>query len=356
MHKLKMRNIFLTLIIILVGIFTNNAFATTSTTSSAVMASTSESLALSSDNEIEIAREWQFNNGLNKNLNFGENNDDIKIVQNALFDLGFIKNQENITGYFGPMTLAAIKSFQKENNIPVTGFIGEKTRKIINNLYFNALCPTSSEQYPDLSLLNVSKAVNLPKDYIPKDLVDLSNYHIKTIGIICLNKNAAINLEAMFENAKSQGINLAVTSGFRSYQIQNFLYKYWQEIEGLKALDEIAPPGNSEHQLGTAVDLTGASLNFRAVDKSFLNSPEYQWLENNSYKYGFIMSYEGKDINNEYILEPWHYRFVGDVLANKIHNENLSLENYLQIFNQFINKIISNIGNTDLENLFKNID
>jgi len=68
------------------------------------------------------------------------------------------------------------------------------------------------------------------------------------------------------------------------------------------------------------------------------------------------MSYEGKDINNEYILEPWHYRFVGDVLANKIHNENLSLENYLQTFNQFINKIISNIGNTDLENLFKNID
>lgn len=345
-----MKNKFFVLIFIILTAINNHAFATDNA-SNPIVSTSDKALALSSDSELEILRLWQSNNGLNKNLSFGDNNDDVKIIQNALFNLGFINDQDDITGFFGPKTLAATKIFQKENIIPTTGFVGEKTRNIINGLYFNALCPMSSGQYPDQTFLSVGKFIGLPQNYIPQDLVSLGDYNIKTFGIICLKRNAATNLENMFKDAKNQKINLAVTSGFRSYQIQNFLYNYWLKSEGSKALNEIAPPGNSEHQLGTAVDLTGASVNFQAVDKNFINSPESQWLENNAYKYGFIMSYEGKNADNEYISEPWHYRFVGDVLASRIHDRNLPLENYLQIFNKSADKIISNtIGNMDLEN------
>ncbi len=51
-------------------------------------------------------------------------------LQNFLIESGHMKGVA--TGYFGGQTLAAVKKYQKANNISATGFVGEKTRKIIN--------------------------------------------------------------------------------------------------------------------------------------------------------------------------------------------------------------------------------
>ena len=77
-------------------------------------------------------------------------------------------------------------------------------------------------------------------------------------------------------------------------------------------------PGTSEHQLGIAVDISGAVY---AI---------YPWLQENSWKYGFIMRYPpDKTAITGISGEEWHYRYVGVDAATEMHERNLCLEEYL---------------------------
>ncbi len=55
---------------------------------------------------------------------------DVKELQKRLFAEGLFK--EDITGYFGNLTLLAVRAFQSKNNLPSTGFVGSMTRAILN--------------------------------------------------------------------------------------------------------------------------------------------------------------------------------------------------------------------------------
>ena len=67
----------------------------------------------------------------------------------------------------------------------------------------------------------------------------------------------------------------------------------------------VALPGTSEHQLGMAVDINPARDQAKADQL-------YEWLNHNSYKYGFILRYPAdKTEITGTIYEPWHYRYVG---------------------------------------------
>lgn len=61
----------------------------------------------------------------------------------------------------------------------------------------------------------------------------------------------------------------------------------------------------------------------------------YEWLENNSYKYGFVKRYadDKKDITG-IINEPWHFRYVGIEAAKVMYEKNLCLEEYIDLINQ----------------------
>jgi D-alanyl-D-alanine carboxypeptidase len=75
-----------------------------------------------------------------------------------------------------------------------------------------------------------------------------------------------------------------------------------------------ADQGYSEHQLGTTVDITDETVG--GTYASFAQTEAYEWLLDNAYKHGFILSYpEG---NEFYIFEPWHWRFVGTDLARDL--------------------------------------
>ena len=80
----------------------------------------------------------------------------------------------------------------------------------------------------------------------------------------------------------------------------------------------VAVPGCSEHQLGIAVDINGATYDL------------YFWLQENSYKYGFIFRYPGNktDITGT-AEEVWHYRYVGVEAATEMYEQGLCLEEYL---------------------------
>lgn len=54
-------------------------------------------------------------------LEYEQDNDDVLAMQQRLFDLGYIDDEENVTGYYGDVTKAAVKAFQKNNEIEETG-------------------------------------------------------------------------------------------------------------------------------------------------------------------------------------------------------------------------------------------
>lgn len=260
--------------------------------------------------DISSLKIWQQNSGFRKNLSLNDKNNDVKLLQKALSTDPEIYPAGTVTGFLGKNTKKALISFQKENNILVTGLFDEKTRGKMNGIFYNELCPTQIVEYPDFTDFVFLKNENkLPDDFIPKDLKNIQDANIKSMGgIICLRADALESLKNMFEDAKEDGIIFAVTSGFRKLEIQKWLVNYYISLLGEDGLNVIAQPGYSEHQLGTAVDLTGSSMGYRSTDHNFENTVEYNWLQENASKYGFFMSYPIG--NSDYIFEPWHYRFL----------------------------------------------
>jgi peptidoglycan hydrolase-like protein with peptidoglycan-binding domain len=67
------------------------------------------------------------------NANFGQGGagDDVRELQERLRALGYFTFPTS-TGYFGPITFAAVQAFQRANGIPATGFVGPLTRAALN--------------------------------------------------------------------------------------------------------------------------------------------------------------------------------------------------------------------------------
>ena len=79
-----------------------------------------------------IKPKYQFN----QDLKVGMRNNDVKILQDCLkYEELFPRTQES-TGFYGGITLKAVKEFQKKYNIePVSGYTGILTRTKLNELY-----------------------------------------------------------------------------------------------------------------------------------------------------------------------------------------------------------------------------
>ncbi len=67
---------------------------------------------------------------INTNLRLGNKGPEVTKLQTYLVQKGY---NTQITGYFGIMTLNAVKKFQLNNEIPSTGYVGPLTRKFINS-------------------------------------------------------------------------------------------------------------------------------------------------------------------------------------------------------------------------------
>ncbi len=177
----------------------------------------------------------------------------------------------------------------------------------------------------------VNKQRPLPAAYVPADLV-VPNVSLRlpnTDPEMSVSKQMVPDLEAMFAAAKKAGLNLQLASGYRSYDLQVVVYNQEVRQNGqAKADQESAKPGTSEHQTGLAADLEPTSRNCE-IENCFADTPEGEWLVANSYKYGFIQRYQkGKEAITGYQYEPWHVRYVGKDLANEVHKNGQTLEEF----------------------------
>ncbi|WP_322796772.1 M15 family metallopeptidase [Tepidiforma sp.] len=175
-------------------------------------------------------------------------------------------------------------------------------------------------------LAPVDKVHRLPADCVPPDLVQLPA-SASAGGAQYLRREAADALLAMFDAAREDGFELRVNSAYRSYETQAATYNYWVQVNGQAYADRTsARPGHSEHQLGTAADVGARGLFL----EDFAGTPEADWLAENAWKFGFVVSYpDGKEHITGYAYEPWHVRYVGRDVAEAVHRSGLTLREYL---------------------------
>ena len=127
--------------------------------------------------------------------------------------------------------------------------------------------------------------------------------------------------------ASANGLNIYISSGYRSYQYQVTVYNNYVAKDGKAMADTYSSrPGNSEHQTGLCFDLN-------SINDSFADTAEGKWVDSNCYKYGFCIRFpKGKDAYTGYQYESWHLRYVGEELATKLYNNGdwISLEEYFR--------------------------
>ena len=197
----------------------------------------------------------------------------------------------------------------------------------------------SSNEKTYLKLAN--KQNPLGRDFVPSSLTTLPSELTLYGKEIQLEATAALAAEALVRELRACGYgDIAVTSGYRSYEYQQILFNTYMSNEKAahpawtqtqceaEVLTYSARPGESEHQTGLCMDLI--STRHVALDESFAQNPAYAWLMENAHHFGFILRYpEDKTAITGYSYEPWHYRFVGTEAATEIHGKGITLEEYL---------------------------
>lgn len=173
----------------------------------------------------------------------------------------------------------------------------------------------------------VNKHRSLTQKYVPKDLVSIDSKYAADNT----QKGARIAVNAfisMYKDAKKEGYDLVINSSYRSYKDQEELSQTYRKLYGDSYVERNLPKlGFSEHQTGLSFDIGSRNSDV------FAESDEYEWVEDNAYKYGFIQRFKKKDeAVTGFRAEPWHYRYVGKKIAKYIYENNISFEEYYAMF------------------------
>lgn len=198
------------------------------------------------------------------------------------------------------------------------------------------------KEYEEYELTDISKDILMLankryflSDYVPDDLVDVGNNY----GVAGKNQklreacyNAFVD---MCNDASKDNIVLFITSAYRPYKTQVKLFNSYLNVDNINVVDTYSSrPGYSDHQTGLAIDILSPGYNL----DTFVSSNASKWLNENAYKYGFILRYpKDKTILTGYTYEPWHYRYVGEDVAKLIYEHDICFEEYYAFYEEYLN-------------------
>lgn len=153
-----------------------------------------------------------------------------------------------------------------------------------------------------------------PQSYVPADLQEIESHQLRA--------EAADAARQMLRDMRAEGVNVTVTSAYRSYDTQVSTYDHWVQKNGQDTADRVsARPGFSEHQTGLALDLAdGTGCDLQAC---FADTEAAQWAAENAAEYGFVLRFpDGQESVTGYSFEPWHFRYVGPDQAKNFESSN----------------------------------
>ena len=172
------------------------------------------------------------------------------------------------------------------------------------------------------------------EEYDPPELVDIEGQKF--------DSRIVEAMKAFVQAARDEGLNVYLSSGYRSYADQNYLYnrKIGQGYTPEQAATIVAPPGTSEHQTGLVCDITDRY--YESKNYELENTELFKWMSVHCQEYGFIVRYprdkaginttEALESVTGIIYEPWHFRYVGVEPAQYIMENNICLEEFLSLY------------------------
>ena len=275
-------------------------------------------------------------------LRYGSKGDDVKRMQERLAELGYDIGKPD--GIFGKGTKAVVQDFQKRNGLTADGEAGPQTlERLYSEDAVGIPVPVPTDVLAEGLPILVNRDHPLDEFFLPADLVLLTDVLPTKLVKVKYKDTMAVRevaeaLKTMLEAAKADGVTKwQISTAYRSYAMQEktlnnkingYLkaHKGWSRSKARNAaLNTVAEPGCSEHQLGLAIDINvpGAS--------SFAGTKQCRWLHEHCWEYGFIVRYtkEKKDITG-IEEEAWHIRYVGVDHAIRIRDLGLCLEEYLE--------------------------
>ena len=242
---------------------------------------------------------------------------------NILLDNNYIKDITNIISisYFHEDNLERYIKYYEKEELDVETILTYVNIGLDNSYYTNV---KNIENQNDILVL-VNKYNKLSNDYVPSDLETINAKYQWYGRSNQLRKDARIAFEEMCEAAIRDNIYIYAGSGYRSYKTQLYLYNNYVSRDGFAAAETYSARASySEHQTGLAMDIANKTDFISEGDK------EYDWLINNSYKYGFILRYpKNKEKITGFMYEEWHYRYVGKETAKEVYESNLTYDEFM---------------------------
>ena len=271
-----------------------------------------------------------------RTLKKGSTGEDVKKLQQALIDLGYLSDTAD--GTFGTKTQDAVTHFQAVNGLDADGLAGAKTQVLL----FSGTALSADQAPPTDFLVLVNRSHKLSKTDVPTDLVEIASVlpsdvvKVKYTGTKA-NRTAVEALGKMLSAAINEGVsNFQISSAYRTYSeqqklVDNSVAKYqknnpsWSRDRCLSATYQtVAPAGSSEHQTGLAFDITVPGV-------SFTGTEQQKWLHQHCAEYGFIVRFTAeKQKLTGFVAESWHFRYVGVDAAKTITQNNWCLEEYVE--------------------------
>ena len=250
----------------------------------------------------------------------------ILVIFISLFGLLVLKKQvkkENNNPYqefsfYKENNLERYKKYYLNNNYSYKDVVLRVNMNLDNSFYTN----TKEINNFDLLML-VNKYNYVSNNFKPDNLVKVSKFAVNNMY---LNKTCMEAFISLASDALKEGYNIRAISTYRTYDYQNNLYNKYAKKDGVDKADTYsARPGFSEHHTGLAIDVDNIKTNFN----NFQDTDEFKWMQENAYKYGFILRYPSDKVDiTGYMYEPWHYRYVGREIAKIIKEKNLTFEEY----------------------------
>ena len=166
----------------------------------------------------------------------------------------------------------------------------------------------------------------LRPNYYPEMTLIESGYYFQT--------RAADDLRGLLAAIRAEGYTVRIGRTYLSYNDQRTRFNGMAstifdrgDITLAEAEEQVIAmgyyPGADEHQTGLAVNLEDEN------GEAKFNTPMFAWITEHCAEYGFILRYpEGREAYTGHAAEAGHYRYVGEVAAEYIMREGLTLEEF----------------------------
>ncbi len=221
--------------------------------------------------------------------------------------------------------LAGLNEFNEFGNTSPINFVADLS------LYEEFMNPKERDDY----LLLVNNEYPLPQAYVP-ETVEITDIRRDGRPLQYLSHIAEKAAHAMIIEIGANGFEgVNILLGYRSYAKQHNFFKatvndylttMTQEQAETTAMSTVQRAGCNPQQAG----LSMVMHNLEETSTAFAREAVYAWLEENCWKFGFIIRYPAdKTAETGMAFQPYFFTYVGRYHAMRIMEQGISMEEYI---------------------------